>query len=191
MGRKPKLTPHQQQEARRRIAKGEKTREPCQELRRQHQHDFEARRMKAPMFYRPPTGTLPQQYLYLARMFRNAALGLPAYVNADVNWPIYALLLHACELALKAFCDQSVANGKPVDRAPNHDLKGWYAIACRYGLLLQPHIAEAIDILTELHAKHYARYPDNRRTPVPDISNLTDTVVDWLISAVAPVVQQP
>jgi hypothetical protein len=145
--------------------------------------------MKPPMFSQPPTGTMPQQYLYLARMFRNAAIDLPAYVNADINWPAYALLLHACELALKAFCDQSVANGNPPARASNHDLKGWYAIACRYGLPADPHIAEAIDVLTELHARHYARYPDNRRTRIPDISNLAYTVVDWLISAAAPVVQ--
>jgi hypothetical protein len=141
------------------------------------------------MFYQRPTGTLPQQYLYLARMFRDAALNLPAYVNADVNWPAYALLLHACELALKAFCDQSVANSKPPARASNHDLKGWYAIACQYGLPVDPNIAEGIEILTKLHAQHYARYPDNRSTPIPDISNLSGTVVDWLISAVAPLVQ--
>jgi hypothetical protein len=146
--------------------------------------------MKAPMFSQPPTGTMPQQYMHLARMFREAAVYLPAYVNGGVNWPAYALLLHACELALKAFCDQSVATGKPSARAPNHDLKGWYALARQYGLPADQHIAEAIDILTELHAKHYARYPDNRKAPIPDISNVADTVVDWLISTISPMVQQ-
>ena len=79
--------------------------------------------MKPPMFAPPPAGPKPQQYLYLANMFRTAALDLPAYVGADQNWLAYALLLHACELALKAFCDQAVVNGKPSARASNHDLK--------------------------------------------------------------------
>jgi hypothetical protein len=138
------------------------------------------------MFSSPPAGSKPQQYLHLARMFRTAAIALPDYVGAEQNWPAYALLLHACELALKAFCDQAVANGQPTDRASNHDLKGWYAIALRYGLPSDQQIAEHIDNLTELHANHYTRYPDNRRGRIPEISRLANDVVDWLISAVSP-----
>jgi hypothetical protein len=37
--------------------------------------------MKPPIFSPPPQGSKPQQYLHLARMFRNAALGLPAYLT--------------------------------------------------------------------------------------------------------------
>ena len=142
--------------------------------------------MKPPMFSQPPTGSKPQQYLHLARMFRTAALGLPAYVNGEQNWPVYALLLHACELALKAFCDQSVVNGKPCARAPNHDLQRWYRTAVQYGLRDDPQIADAIRILADLHARHYARYPDNRNAPSPDLSNIVDDVVDRLIAAVSP-----
>ena len=141
--------------------------------------------MKPPIFSPPPAGSKPQQYLHLARMFRAAALGLPAYVNGEQNWPAYALLLHACVLALKAFCDQSVANGKPSARAPNHDLQAWYRIAVQYGLPANPHVADSIDILAELHAGHYTRYPDNRKTTIPDISNVANDVVDWLIAAVS------
>ena len=42
MGRKPKLTPHQMTEARKRIAKGELTRDLAKSYRCQRQHDFEA-----------------------------------------------------------------------------------------------------------------------------------------------------
>ncbi len=146
--------------------------------------------MKPPIFSTPPTGSKPQQCLHLARMFREAALALPAYVNAEVNWPTYALLLHACELALKAFCDQSVANGKPSARAPNHDLKGWYTIALQHGLPVDQHVESGIDILAELHSNHYTRYPDNRRTQPPDISDIADEVVDWLIHAVSGLINQ-
>ena len=142
--------------------------------------------MKPPMFAPQPAGPKPQQYLYLANMFRTAALGLPAYVGADQNWPAYALLLHACELALKAFCDQAVVNGKPSARASNHDLQGWYRIAVQYGLPDDPHVADAIGILAELHASHYTRYPDNRKIRVPGLSNVVDDVVDRLIAAVSP-----
>lgn len=118
-------------------------------------------------------------------MFREAALGLPAYVGPEVNWPAYALLLHACELTLKAFCDLSVENGKPSARASNHDLKGWYTIALRYGLPPENHVASGIDILAELHSNHYMRYPDNRQTGFPDISHIANEVVDRLIFAVS------
>ena len=146
--------------------------------------------MKPPIFSMPPAGSKPHQYLHRAIMFRTGALGLPAYVNGEQNWPAYALLLHACELALKAFCDQSVANGKPIARAANHDLQEWYRIARQYGLPADPHVAEGIDILAELHADHYTRYPDNRKTTIPDISNVADDVVDRLIGAVSPSIYQ-
>ena len=147
--------------------------------------------MNPPIFPAPPTGSKPQQYLHLARMFRGAALELPAYVNAEVNWPTYALLLHACELTLKAFCDQCVADGKPSARARNHDLKEWYAIALQHGLPVDQHVANVIDILAELHLNHYTRYPDNRRIEIPDISNIADDVVDRLIFAVSGLINQP
>lgn len=131
---------------------------------------------------------MPQQYLHLARMFRGAALDLPDYVNGEVNWPAYALLLHACELALKAFCDQSVANGKPSARSANHDLNGWYTVALQHGLPTDQQVAGGIDILAELHARHYARYPDNRKNPIPDISGVANDIVDRLISAVSPLI---
>jgi hypothetical protein len=138
-----------------------------------------------PIFSPPQAGSKPQQYLHRARMFRNAALRLTNYVGPEQNWPAYALLLHACELALKAFCDQSVANGKPSDRAPNHDLQGWYRLALQYGLPADPPVANAIDILAEIHGSHYTRYPDNRQTPIPDLSNPANDVVDRLIAAVS------
>jgi len=142
--------------------------------------------MKPPIVSPPPAGSKPQQYLHLAGMFRNAALELPAYVNSEQNWPAYSLLLHACELALKAFCDQSVANGKRSARAPNHDLQGWHRIAVQYGLPADPAVADGIDILADLHAGHYMRYPDNRKTTIPDISTVANEVVDRLIAAVSP-----
>jgi hypothetical protein len=138
-----------------------------------------------PVFSPPRSGSKPQQYLHLARMFRAAALELPDYVNNEQNWPVYALLLHACELALKAFCDQSVANGQASARAPNHDLHRWYQIAVQYGLSADPHVADGIDILADLHASHYTRYPDNRKTTALDISTVANDVVDRLIAAIS------
>lgn len=142
--------------------------------------------MKPPIFSSPSVGTKSQQYLHRARMFRSAAVWLPAYVNSEQNWPAYALLLHACELALKAFCDQCAANETPSARAPNHDLQGWYRIALQYGLPADPHVADGIDILAELHASHYMRYPDTQKTAIPDISIVANDVVDRLILAVSP-----
>lgn len=126
---------------------------------------------------------MAQQYLHRARMFRGAAIGLPDYAGAETNWPAYALMLHACELALKAFCDQSVANGQPsAARVPNHDLQGWYNLALRYGLAADPHIADCVDVLAEIHASHYTRYPGNPNIRPRDLS-ITNDVVDALIAA--------
>src|SRR4051812_21103812 len=87
-----------------------------------------------PIFPSPTQGLpLPVQYLARARMFRDATMGGVAYVNAEMNWPKYALLLQAIELALKAYCYQCCAHGQP-PRLPNHDLKAWYEAACCYGL---------------------------------------------------------
>jgi len=138
-----------------------------------------------PMFSPPQVDLKPQQYLHRARIFRNATLGLTAYVNGEQNWPAYALLLHACELALKAFCGQAVADGKPSERAPNHDLQGWYQIALKYGLPADPEVAAGIEIQTEIHSDHQTRYPDNQRR-VPDIWSAANEVADRLIAAATP-----
>jgi hypothetical protein len=147
--------------------------------------------MKPPIFGQRLWGTEPQQYLQLARMYRDAALFLPNYVGPNLNWPAYFLLMHACELTLKAFCKQCVANGQPYTRAPNHDLTKWYAIALNYGLPpADAYTKEALDTLSVLHDDDFARYPDNRRGPIPEVSDIANIVVEWLLAVVSPVVQQ-
>ena len=132
------------------------------------------------------TGTTAQQYLHRARMFRSAAMELVDYVNGEPNWPKYALLTHAIELALKAFARHSIENGKllPPEKEPKqHDLHGWYRLTIEYGLLDEPSVAANISTLNELHRNHYTRYPQARTTPVPAASNIADDTVDHLISA--------
>jgi hypothetical protein len=84
--------------------------------------------MKPPLFSARPTGNVAQQYLHRARMFRDAAMRLPDYSNAEQYWPKYALLTHAIELSLKAFAQHSIQKGMPPpDKEPRqHDLLGWY-----------------------------------------------------------------
>jgi hypothetical protein len=116
--------------------------------------------LKPPMFAQPPSGTMAQQYMHRARMFRAAAMSLSAYSNGEQFLPKYALLTHAIELSLKAFALHSVSTGKPAGARPsNHDLRGWYLLALQYGLQDEPSIAENINLLSELHFTHYTRYP--------------------------------
>ena len=76
--------------------------------------EVEGMRPKPPMFPSPTHGLpLPVQYLARARLFRNASIGGVDYVNAEMNWPKYALLLQAIELALKAYCYQCFDDGQP------------------------------------------------------------------------------
>jgi hypothetical protein len=57
------------------------------------------------------------------------------------------------------------------------------------GLPFAQSISDALDVLSELHRRHYARYPDNQAKPVPEISFEANTVVDWLLSTITPRVQ--
>jgi hypothetical protein len=137
-----------------------------------------------PIFWQPLTGNKAQDYLHRARMFRDAAIELPDYSNGQQNWPKYALLTHAIELALKAFADHSIAAGKspPAKQPRQHDLSGWYELSLQYGLPDEPGVVENIDILNELHLTHYIRYPQNSATPVPSASGIADSIVEYLIS---------
>jgi hypothetical protein len=138
--------------------------------------------MKPPMFSISPAGNMAQQYLHRARMFRDAAIPLPDYLNGEQFWPKYALLTHAIELSLKAFAQHSVENGKPPGKEPKqHDLLGWYQLALEYGLPDEPSVANNLDVLNQLHLTHYTRYPQNRSAAVPDASVIADTTVDHLI----------
>jgi len=134
------------------------------------------------MFSISPAGNMAQQYLHRARMFRDAAIPLPDYLNGEQFWPKYALLTHALELSLKAFAQHSVENGKPPGKEPKqHDLLGWYQLALEYGLPNEPSVADNLDVLNQLHLTHYTRYPQNRSAAVPDASVIADTTVDHLI----------
>jgi hypothetical protein len=136
---------------------------------------------KPPIFSVPLTGTNAQQYLHRARMFRRAAIELTDYVNGEQNWPKYALLTHAIELALKAFVEQVLAGKRASPRPKNHDLADWYQLALQCGLPEEPSMARHIEVLNELHMTHYTRYPQQRATPVPGTDNIADATVDHLI----------
>ena len=80
------------------------------------------------------------------------------------------MLTHAIELALKAFADHSIQNGRPSPaREPKqHDLSGWYELALQYGLPDEPELRENIDALNQLHLTQYTRYPTDAVRPIPD-----------------------
>ncbi|MGH6851317.1 MAG: hypothetical protein ACREDD_12870 [Methylocella sp.] len=138
--------------------------------------------MKPPIYAPMQIGNEAQQYLHHARLFRQAAMDLPDYRNAEPFWPKYALLTHAIELSLKAFAKHSIARGKPLGKEPKqHDLQGWYQVAIRFGLPYDSNTAKNIEVLNELHESHYMRYPQARSDPVPDASLIADTTVDSLI----------
>ncbi len=141
-----------------------------------------------PIFSPPPSGNAAQQYMHRARKFREAAIDLVDYSNGEQFLPKYALLTHAIELSLKAFALYSVAAGKPFRRVPNHDLRGLYQLAIEYGLRDDPSISDNINRLHELHFSHYMRYPQEATTPVPNLSVIADSTVDYLIANFTPII---
>jgi hypothetical protein len=137
--------------------------------------------VKPPMFAPPRAGSAAQQYFHRATMFREAAMRLYDYVNAEPCWPKYALLTHAIELSLKAFIHHSAPDGLPPGKEPKqHDLTGWYALAIEYGLKDEPEIRDNVDLLNALHETHYARYPQNGIIPSADV--IADGTVDHLMT---------
>jgi hypothetical protein len=141
--------------------------------------------MRPPIFPMNRSGNEAQQFLHRARMFRDATTKLVAYTSAEQNWPRYALLLHAIELALKAFAKHGEMQGSQLGRLPsNHDLQAWYDLAIQHGLKDDPHIAQNISHLTDLHFTHFARYPQDRSTPVPDLSVIADDTAGYLIDTI-------
>jgi len=138
--------------------------------------------MRPPIFPPQTIGDTPQQYLHRARMFRDAAMQLPDYVNSEPNWPRYALLMHAIELALKAYARHFYPDGIPAGIEPKqHDLTGWYELALKHGFQDEPEIAANIDVLNDLHRSHFSRYPQSRSSPLPAVETIIDTTVDHLI----------
>ena len=118
-------------------------------------------------------------------MFKDAATNLVAYTNAEQNWPRYALVLHAIEPALKAFAKQCEMQGANLGNLPhNHDLQAWHDLAVQHGLENNQRIAQNIPYLTDLHFTHFSRYPQNRSTPVPDLSIIADETVEYLIETI-------
>jgi hypothetical protein len=144
---------------------------------------------KPPMFPSPTHGLpLPLQYLARARVFSDATIGGVDYVGAEMNWPKYALLLQAIELALKAYCYQCSAAGQPLPKSlHNHDLKGWYEAACCYGLRPIPELADSLHILGPVHLDHSTRYPTTRS--IPELANIADNAAHAVIEAVTPLIR--
>ena len=141
--------------------------------------------MPPPIFGTPQTDGTPQDYMHRARMFMRAVYPMADYVGPDQNWPKYALVGHAAELALKAFVRQKIDNGAsaPAQRPANHDLTGWYDAATAMGLVGDPRIEQDVRTLSNLHRVHFARYPQRSTGQVQNLS-LVVSSVDDLISAV-------
>jgi hypothetical protein len=141
--------------------------------------------MRPPIYPMNRSGNEAQQFMHRARMFKDATDKLVAYTSAEQNWPRYALLLHAWELALKAFAKQCEMQGAQLGKLPaNHDLQAWYDLAVKHGLKDDPRIAENVAHLTDLHFTAFARYPQERSAPVPDLSIMTDETVEYLIDTI-------
>jgi hypothetical protein len=121
------------------------------------------------------------QYLHRARMFRDAAMRLPDYLNGEQYWPKYALLTtrSARPQGLRSTFGQEWETAR--QRTKQRDLLGWYWLGLRYGLADEPGVAGNLDLLNQLHLTHYTRYPQDRPSAVPDASLIADTTVDRLI----------
>jgi hypothetical protein len=144
--------------------------------------------MPAPIYAIPLTGTRAQQYLHRAKQFRDAAAELVGYRSSEPNWPKYALLTHAIELALKAFAFHSAGDGPIANEPKQHDLVGWYNVAVSYGLEDERTISENINLLHEMHNIHFMRYPKQLSGPVPNLDIIVDQTVEHLITTLTAII---
>jgi hypothetical protein len=145
--------------------------------------------MRPPIFPMKRAGNQAQQFLHRARMFKSAADQLVAYSNAEQNWPRYALLLHATELALKSYAKQCEIQGAVLGKQPaNHDLQAWYELAVRHGLKDDSRIARHISYLSDIHFTQFTRYPQQRDIAVGDLSIMADDTMEYLLQVITPIV---
>src|SRR2546423_6912806 len=87
-------------------------------------------------FSEPLLPVHPQELFSRAKQFRDAATPMPDIVNGRPNWPKWALVFHAIELALKAAIVSAGERGVPqpqVKQPDNHDLSALYEYAVGYG----------------------------------------------------------
>ena len=108
-------------------------------------------------------------------------MNLPDSRNGSTNWPKYALLTHAIELAMKAFVRLAIQQGrlKIVTEPRQHDLAAWYRLCLQAGLLENTETSDSVAMLSEMHATHFARYPQTGA--LADPSSTIDRTVDNLI----------
>jgi hypothetical protein len=144
--------------------------------------------VRPPIFSIQPTGTDAQQHLHRARQFRAAAEDLPDSRNGEQNWPKYALLTHAIELALKGFVLHCAQGGKIPGDPKRHNLVEWYEAAVKFGLTREPVMTENITLLNNLHESHYMRYPAQGARLVPNPETIADQTVDHLVFEITQVV---
>lgn len=139
-------------------------------------------RPMVPIFPQLSSGSTALDYLSLAHQYQAAAIQLSGYIKGgQINWPAYMLVFHGCELALKAYCLRH-ASGVHL---PKHSLKNLYAIASAHGFSLSSDSIAALDVLEDMHADHWPRYPDNRSGRVLDVEALAGDLLEMLIRAVS------
>lgn len=114
-----------------------------------------------------PNGILANQFWHDASAYVQAAEILIGSETPRIQQPIYFMLSHSLELALKAYL---LAKGEPESgfRVLGHDLARAHARAAELGLKVQGENTVAlIERLSEFHDTHFFRYPlltkDERR----------------------------
>jgi len=144
---------------------------------------------------KPPVRALPrrleaQRFLARARQFKSVALPLHDMDGPEPNWPKWFMVMHAIELALKAFNISREDSAVPAPAVPepsNHDLVGLYDYAVMYGLPRDSLVTKELPHLSDLHQSAYARYPKDEAKSVALIAQFDD-MVDRLIADITRVV---
>ncbi len=132
--------------------------------------------------------TEPLQYLEMAEDFYQSFRDLPkrAPSGLPINWPRYFTLLHATELALRAFL---LAKGWPnekLKRRPyQHDLTRLTKAAMSEGLNISPITQSNIDQINEAHNDYWPRYPRTVATGVWIIDGFEPSFVELLTEVTA------
>ena len=134
--------------------------------------------MEPPIFQASVPDGSPQQYMYRARMFQEAALGMPDYKATEQFWPKYALLCHAAELALKGFVRLQSTKGRtpPAQQPHNHDLLGWYKLAINFDLKYDADMEACVSLFSELHRNSFVRYPEPMPKPAPSLTSASSRI---------------
>jgi HEPN domain-containing protein len=115
------------------------------------------------------------RFLVRAQQFLWVGKSLPDMHGAEPNWPKLFLLMHAVELALKAFIVSRKGSAPQ-----SHKLVSLYNLAAKCGWERDPRLEKELPHMSKLHNEYHARYPSDSIRPIELLAEFDEPIDDMV-----------